>query len=50
VERLIDKSWTKFGRKKVWDTLDEDEDLNKWTTERLKLEEEDHVRRQEEEV
>ena len=45
VEGLIERSWTEFGRKKVWDMLNGDEDLKRWTKERLKLDDEDRQKK-----
>ena len=44
VAYLVDRSWIDGGRKRVWDMLEADDDLKKWTNRKLELEEEEDAR------
>ena len=35
VANLVDRSWTEGGRKRIWEMLEADDDLKKWTKRKL---------------
>jgi hypothetical protein len=44
VTGLVERAWTEGFRKTIWNMLEADEDLKKWTKRRLELEAEDDGR------
>ena len=44
VAYLVDRSWTEGGRKRIWEMLEADDDLKKWTKRKLELEAEEDAR------